>query len=193
MSKRSRTTIIIGLLVFAVILSAALTVYVISATSGPENMDSPQRQVDRLQSAQTTLTLFLYTAVLDLAITGMLAYQWRKAGIPQQSSSYDQEELQKGNRNDWVQCSLFAGTIAFVVDYVGSLLDVFVLDIYGGFNPVMLICTGTPALLFGALGGFVWSTIKRRSKFTPLDRVVLILIGILAGVLPGVCVKSIPQ
>jgi len=193
MRKRSKTTIIIGLLVFTATLAAALIIFIISAASGPEIMASPQRQVERYQAAQTILTTFLFVAALELIITGMLAYQWRKSGIPHQPPPDDHDENQKGARSKWVRFTVLTGVIAFATSYVAALLDVFVFDVYGGLSPNMLICTGTPAVLFGSLGGFIWGTVRRRSRLIPIDWVVLIIIGILAGVIPGACVKLLPQ
>jgi hypothetical protein len=152
-----------------------------------------QERIERSQLAQTIHTTFLFIRVLELVITGVLAYQWRKSDIPNPPSADDQEESQKETSSTLVWFSAFAGIIAFVTSYVAALLDVFVFDVYGGLNSNTLICLDIPAGLFGALGGIIWHKVRRKSKFTPIDLVPLTLIGFLAGRIPNAFIQLLGQ
>jgi magnesium-transporting ATPase (P-type) len=193
MSQKSSITIVVGLLVFVAILVVSIFIFVATAASGPEIMASPQKQVEKLRLAETIQTTFIFIAVLELSITGVLAYQWRRSDIPHRPYTDEREENKRETTSMLVRFSVITGIIAFVTSYIASLLDVFVFEIYGGLNLLNLICAGIPAGLLGMLGGFIWRKGKKKSKFTPIDLFPLILIGIIAGIIPGACIKLLPQ
>ena len=73
------------------------------------------------------------------------------------------------------------------------LLEVFVLDVYGGLSLISLVCPGIPAGLLGMLAGFVWSTLRRKARFGSLDWIAMTLLGIFMALLPNACLRLIPQ
>ena len=193
MSRKSILTLVIGLLVFAATIVVSNLIFTATAPSSAEIMASPQTQIEKLQKAETVHTTFLFIAIVELLVAGMLAYQWRKTDIPQQANNNDQTDNHKASLSTLVQFSVYTGTIAFVTSYVAVLLDVFVFKVYGGVGSHILLCPGIPAGLLGVLGGIAWLRIKWKSKSTLFRLVSLLLVGIAAGILPYAFIMMLPQ
>lgn len=193
MSQKSIITIIVGFVVFVATLVLSMFMFVAIAASEPEIMASPQKQAEKLGLAKSIQTTLLYMAVVELSITGVLAYQWRRSDIPHRTYADDREVGQKENTSSPVRLTVITGIIAFVTSHAVSLFDVFVFDIYGDLNLLTLICSGIPAGFLGMLGGFFWPKVIKKSNLTLIDLVPLIVIGVIAGIIPGACIKLLPQ
>jgi len=193
MSQKSIITIVVGLIVFVATLIISIIMFVAIAASGTESIASPQKQVEKLGLAESVQTTLLYFAVLELSITGVLAYQWRKSDLSQRPYADDHEESQRKTTASLVRFSVFTGIAAFFTSYAASLFDVFVFDIYRGLNLLTFLCSGIPAGFLGMLGGFIWSKGIKKSNLTPIELIPFVLIGIVAGIIPGACMKLLPQ
>lgn len=193
MSRRSILTIIVGLLVFAATLLISNWVILSRMEALPSSGLDPQTRVEQLQLTDTIHTSFIFIEVVELMLTGFLAFLWRGSKNPQSPGVDGPTEGRKGTSSTLVWFSMVPGILAFIANYISSLLDVFVFDVYGGIGSRALACTGIPAGIFGILGGLAWYGLRRKHGFARYDIVPLIMIGILAGLIPGACMKLLPQ
>jgi hypothetical protein len=190
MSRRSILTIVVGLLVFAVTLLVSNWVTISRREALPSSGLDLQTRVEEMQLTDTIQTSFIFIEVVELMLTGLLAFLWRGSKSPGVDGP---GEGRQGTSSTLVWFSMFPGILAFIANYISSLLDVFVFDVYGGIGLGGLRCTGVPAVFFGILGGLAWYGLRRKHGFARYDIVPLIVIGILAGLIPGACVKLLPQ
>ena len=193
MSRRSVLTIVVGLLVFAATLLVSNWVIISRMEALPSSGLDPQTRVEQLQLTDTIHTSFIFLEVVELMLTALLAFLWRRPVNPQSPGVDGPAEGRKGTSSTLVWFSMGAGILAFITSYISSLLDAIVFDAYGGFGSRVLACMGIPAGIFGILGGLAWYGIRRKHGFARYDIVPLIVIGILAGLIPGACVKLLPQ
>ena len=190
MSRRSILTIVVGLLVFAVTLLVSNWVTISRREALQSSGLDLQTRVEEMQLTDTIQTSFIFLEVVELMLTGLLAFLWRGSKSPGVDGP---GEGRKGTSSTLVWFSMGAGILAFITSYISSLLDAIVFDAYGGFGSRVLACMGIPAGIFGILGGLAWYGIRRKHGFARYDIVPLIVIGILAGLIPGACVKLLPQ
>ena len=102
------------------------------------------------------------------------------------------EEGQGGAASSSVRLAAFVGATAIATSYSALLIDLASGE-YGGVGLGALVCMGVPAGVFGTLGGLLWSKMaKRRGRLVP-NVIPLILIGVLSGIIPGVCMRLLPQ
>ena len=193
MSRRSILTIVVGLLIFAVTLLVSNWVTISRREALSSSGLDLQTRVEEMQLTDTIQTSFIFLEVVELMLTALLAFLWRGSEIPQSPGMDGPVEGRKGTSSTLVWFSMVPGILAFIASYISSLLDVFVFDVYGGMGSRALACTGIPAGIFGILGGLAWYGIRRKHGFARYDIVPLIVIGILAGLIPGACVKLLPQ
>lgn len=111
---------------------------------------------------------------------------------PQRLNTDDRQDNQKRAFPTLARFSGISGSSAIITSFAVLFLDLASGE-YGGVRPIVLLCLGLPAGVFGMLGGMVWYRIRRKSKFVPVDMIALVLIGLVTGIIPFTCIKLLPQ
>jgi hypothetical protein len=84
--------------------------------------------------------------------------------------------------------SIFTGACALV-----GALGLLSLDLatghYGGVGYLALVCLGLPSALFGMLGGYLWQKMRKVPRLVGLDRLALLIIALISGMVPFFILK----
>ena len=84
MSRKSISVIVVGLLILALTFMIFSNIFDATAPSDAEfnavaaNGGSAQALLERSQQAEGVRTLFYFIAGVEVVITGLLAFQWRR-------------------------------------------------------------------------------------------------------------------
>ncbi len=113
--------------------------------------------------------------------------------IPEHNDLDENDDGKRQGRNpSIVGFSILTGAISIITSLVALSLDL-ASGNYGGVSPMVLICLGLPSGFFGMFGGFIWQKLRKVSRLEIVDFILLAIIGIVAGLIPFACIKSLPQ
>jgi len=115
------------------------------------------------------------------------------ADLPGQNKSDESTDSKRAGRiQSTVGLLMLTGVISIITSLVALSLDLSS-GKYGGVRPAVLIFLALPSGFFGLMGGFVWRKIRKVEKSEIGDLIILVLIGLVAGMIPLFCIKSLGQ
>ena len=110
----------------------------------------------------------------------------------QTKSDESADSKRAGRIQSNVGLSMLTGVISMITSFVALSLDL-ASGKYGGVRPAAFIFLALPSGFFGLIGGFVWQKIRKVEKTGIGDLIILVLIGLVAGMIPLFCIKSLGQ